>query len=941
MALRPRTFAEAENHTGGSRRPHRIDGPLGSLLALLVLCSACTAQGAAPPPAAPDQDISFLSLTVDEETSKADTRLQRFLESLIFKPGAQQRLPSQTMGYGELIRALAEREQGRAYVARVTPYAYVVAEMLGAKLDILATYLSGATNDFTYHAYFVVPTEAFNEKVKAGANGAPPTLDQLGVYLKALRSKPAQFIYHDRFSTSSYFLPSLYFKRNHVFAGTESGNSENIRINVSRFPTSSSSRLVCEVAGGRADLAAVWSGTRAKFFVRGPDGVQTPVPVADECPGATHRVEFIQITQDIPNDFLVASGLEQPMRDAIVEGIKKYPLALRPCTSLEPERQPASGEADKRCGIVFKDHRADGPADDFDSWHVWGDVDREVSDRPREALAELRESAHQTRVPVVVKVVGNACKQQAQDACVPPSYLEAAKAAVRLSGTEFVMYDPFLHRRTDLTWTLASSHDGALTLVSALECTLDGGTDGADVPFERSESVPISFSDTSDLPQRIADIARTRLRRIRYVWPYEDKYPAVLRDLDFTPDRRVLVQKITWLDEKRNAYSEDTPFHTTIVNNGDLDKFRLNDNFRFPRNGDSELGFDPMSNVAYRVIISRLPNPSWIWQWLPGGFIALIALAMVGFIVDLRRQQPPPTGLLQTYQRMVAELRSPWRHYAIEENNIIWSDPKYIDEFIKETKTTATGSLLDEVRKGTLDTSLWGIPLKFSLLVRLWTGLFASRYTQLASELQDSSAIGRVGALDMLLQYLVRKGQLSPLVGFPESIAAKGGARPSAAPMEWEALNRIASRHFHHIGTDGHRAGSARKDIDAMLAPQTGALVDTVSSHFRGVLKRAQAAHTASFFCQTWDVGETDRLVYEREMHSPLALGNDYGPVARVRLTVTMEPGTVLRDVPAGARPNAWVLGRVVKLSGCDQGTVVVEIKPMAILKRTDDDSQQ
>jgi hypothetical protein len=117
--------------------------------------------------------------------------------------------------------------------------------------------------------------------------------------------------------------------------------------------------------------------------------------------------------------------------------------------------------------------------------------------------------------------------------------------------------------------------------------------------------------------------------------------------------------------------------------------------------------------------------------------------------------------------------------------------------------------------------------------------------------------------------------------------------------------------------------------------------VDTVSSHFRGVLKRAQAAHTASFFCQTWDVGETDRLVYEREMHSPLALGNDYGPVARVRLTVTMEPGTVLRDVPAGARPTAWVLGRVVKLSGCDQGTVVVEIKPMAILKRTDDDSQQ
>ena len=85
-----------------------------------------------------------------------------------------------------------------------------------------------------------------------------------------------------------------------------------------------------------------------------------------------------------------------------------------------------------------------------------------------------------------------------------------------------------------MTWTLESAHDGALKLTS----TLDPRSFG-----QFAEPFSISFVDRNDLPQRIADLARTRLRRIRYVWPYEQKYPAVLRDLDFTPDHRVLVQR--------------------------------------------------------------------------------------------------------------------------------------------------------------------------------------------------------------------------------------------------------------------------------------------------------------------------------------------------------------------------------------------------------------
>ena len=52
MALNAPIFAVAQNHTA-SRWPIRIGGSVGSLLALLVLCSGCAAQGAAPPPEAP------------------------------------------------------------------------------------------------------------------------------------------------------------------------------------------------------------------------------------------------------------------------------------------------------------------------------------------------------------------------------------------------------------------------------------------------------------------------------------------------------------------------------------------------------------------------------------------------------------------------------------------------------------------------------------------------------------------------------------------------------------------------------------------------------------------------------------------------------------------------------------------------------------------------
>ena len=502
--------------------------------------------------------------------------------------------------------------------------------------------------------------------------------------------------------------------------------------------------------------------------------------------------------------------------------------------------------------------------------------------------------------------------EAAKDGSVLAEYVEAAKEAVRLSGTEFVLEDKDLHKRVDMIWTLESTHDGALKLTSTLDAAFGSSAD----------EFSISFVDRNDLPKRIADLARSRLRRIRYVWPYEEKYPAVLRDLDFTPDHDVLVQRISWMDPARNEYEEDTPFRARIEDNTDFSKFRLTDEIKFPRNSDGTFNFEPMSNVAYRVIIAREPHASWIWVVLPYCFIGLFVLACAGFAVDLRRRQPPPTGLRQTYQRMVEAYHRPWREQEIVEGEILWSDPKYIDDFVKELKST--GSFLDVVRSGGFDFNFGPIPVRFSILMKLASQLL-THSPQLSSELIESSGAGSVAALDSLIQFLVRRRRLSPFVGFPEPAAAAGSKAPTW-PMEWEALNDIASRHFQQLGI-------VQKEFDANLSAQNGSLSAVVSSHFRAVIKKG--THDPSLFRQTWNVGQngaSGRLVCEEEMRSALVLTNENGSATRVRLEVLMPPDAALRGSSDQAALRAWVFGKILTWS-VEQQTLSLQVRPMAILR--------
>ena len=878
--------------------------PSNKATLLLLLPLIAVFQGGAQPTVSAatqspaPEDINFLSIVVDQDTAAADSRLKRFLEKAVGEGGPAGSAPrtvrfqQQTMPYGDVIRAFAEPDPSRGYLARITPYAYVAAEMLGAKLSILAVYQSAATRDTTYHSYFVVNKERFKERTK-WADGGEASLEDVAMYLRSFDHPPARFMYHDRFSTSSYFMPSLYFKAHDVFAMSHTLNPHLIPIEVERLASTSSTELVNRIINKEADMVAVWDGTKKKF------------DKADD-------ILFITIPTAVPNDFLVASGIGEPTQRLIVDAIRKDPAAGRPCTDLPDSLFSSSGAARKprpRCEDVEEKRR---PKDDFDAWYAWDSNDSEMTDLAREALATLRQDARQQLTPVVVKVDSKRTKLDPAEDALLSAYVKATKEAVRLSGTEFVLEDRDLHKRVDMTWTLESTHDGALKLTSKL-----------DSAFKQSEETfSISFVDTNDLPRRIADLARSQLRRVRYVWPYEQKYPAVLRDLDFTPDQRVLVQKIAWMDPARNEYEEDTPFPARIENNTDFSKLRLSSEINFPRNPDGSFNFDPMSNIAYRVVIAREPHASWIWVMLPYCFIGLFAFAGVGLAFDLRRRQPPPRGLQQTYQRMVEAYHRPWRDREIEEGEILWCDSEYLDVFVKGFKKS--GSLLDMVQAGGFDFNFGPIPVRFSILMKLGSCVWRRR-PQLAAELFEASGGGSVAALDTLIQFLVCRRRLSPFVGLPESAA--NATRSPASPIEWEALNDIASRHFQQLGI-------CDKRVDANLGSQHSVLSGVVSNHFRSVIKKA--THDASLFRQTWTVrepGTTARLAYERELSTALILRNQNGsaPASKVQVEVTLPPGAVLSG--ASETPlRAWVFGKILNWS-VEHGIVSLQVKPMAILR--------
>jgi len=525
----------------------RIVGRLGPMAAawILLLVSA---------PLEAEDRLTFIGVALDMETRQADRKLQDYIYQ---KAGV--RFAPEELEYDRVIERLASwKNEDGYFVARATPYVYVVAEMLGAQFEALATYVSSTTGNRTYHAYFVVNRRHFQR---------PPDLTDVMRFLQQKPERPT-FIFHSQFSTSSFFLPSLYFRSHKVFHMDESTESL-IAISSQRIPENSSSKLVERVARGEADLAAVWDGTKAKF---------------DSGPAHAigKQVYFVRLPVALPNDLLVCSAsLDRSTKDRLRTAL-------------------AAMQSDE---IAVGDFR------------TWQSI-TEATDA-REALGDLRWMAREHALPVTVEIRSG----QGADAATE-SWLDAARQAVRLAGTEFVLYDPDFHEHVDFTWTLEPIHDGAVVLRSAIP--------GSEV---EEQAFRISFRDGEDLTRRIVSLIQSRMHRIRYVWSYSAATPIIIRDMAFSiPAGTVVkVQRVSWLDPDRDKFRAGPLFNADIKEAG-FYTYQL-DPGDFTASG--EKGFDPLSNVSYRVILLREAEERLLFRLLTGLFMGLLVAAAAAAVIEM------------------------------------------------------------------------------------------------------------------------------------------------------------------------------------------------------------------------------------------------------------------------------------------------------------------
>jgi len=538
----------------------------------------------------PTSPARFLTVDQGADELKADEVLaQRLGTQLIGSP--------EQLSYEAVISALlddARRDKPLArtggVVARVTPYAFVVAEMRGAKVELLAACNSKTTGRTVTNAFMVVPEAPFA--------GATPTLEQVLDHLKTLSDaeNPAQFIYHNKYSTSSYFVPSLYFRARRVFGfGDRTSNPAGVTtIAVERNATQSSSDLILAVAnqaGGRETIASVWTGTRSGFVD----------PASSQYLQFGKKVRFVQLPDDLPCDLLVATRkVDDATKNAITAKLETL--------------QPFGSDAKKS---------------DVATWVPWANVDAGPA---RRALSELRRQAGSSTLPVVVDAQSN------QASPVDGDLLDAARLAIRRSGTELVDRSQYFdyYKKSDIRWEIERIHDGAVRLTVRYE---NFRLDNAEV----TQQFDVSFQAPSDLTRRLVSLIHSRLHRIRPVWLYNDTAPTVLRDVEFDIAKRVPFQEIQWNEPQRNDYRLEGESHVANVEKEETFEIRLAA-AEFPRRPDNRnLDFEPMGRQAFRVLLMRETPERTLFRALTVAFVVLLVAGAAALVWDgwrWRARQP-------------------------------------------------------------------------------------------------------------------------------------------------------------------------------------------------------------------------------------------------------------------------------------------------------------
>ena len=555
---------------------------------LIYLCALVCFWNPGWPATGLSQDripIQFLSVAPDAETRKADQKLLDFLHNK-----ALVTFEKQEASYESAIQTLVgwDPEKQGPLLARITPYAFVSAEMLGADMEIIGTYINKKSNSVTGGSYFVVhkdfgyeQTNALKEFTRHLEN--PKTQSKDFVQILKKRNLPARFVYPSKFSSSSYFLPSLFFKRRSIFSlSTESKNHQKFIPIHSLAPDgiSAPDELIPIIKNKQADFAAVRESVKNRF-------------------DTDTDLKFIKLPYTSPNDFLVmvkpfSESIKQ-VKDQILETIQRMEAT------------------DINEGDILK----------------WEDFN--ASPKARKYLARLRHLAKTTPHPVVI----NIRKSQKDKSGIDEKHLEAARQAVRFSGTEMTLFDEDYHSAFDVLWTLETHHDQSILLTSTI---MDSG-------LTQEFTVSYRAGDMESLASRINWVIDHKMHRIRYVWPFDDETARVLRDVDFQipAGQQLKVQKITWTDFNTNEYTVDTPFNVEVTAS-DFYSFQLKGK-GFPLKEDGKYGFDPLGNVAYRVFLERIPDAGDTYKLTTKILIGLFGLAALFTFVELMIKPKTPDPL--------------------------------------------------------------------------------------------------------------------------------------------------------------------------------------------------------------------------------------------------------------------------------------------------------